>query len=215
LDDNWYVIARHVAALRARIEALDLRRITLFVQDWGGPIGLRQAVEAPERFERLVILNTWLHHDHYRYSEGIRAWREAALDPARLGGDMPVGRIVARSLRRPGHPLADVAAAYDAPFPDRSAKAGARRFPFCIPLEDPEPGQAVEQARDHRALRDLPQPKHLIFGDADVVFPATQGEAWARDLPGATFDVIRDAGHFVQEDAGPEVVEAFLRRRSE
>ena len=61
VGDDWYTIARHVSALRHLIEALDLQKITLFVQDWGGPIGLRQAAEIPERFERLVILNTWLH----------------------------------------------------------------------------------------------------------------------------------------------------------
>ena len=85
-DDDWYVIARHVEALAHLIETLDLRRITLFVQDWGGPIGLRQATTQPERFERLVILNTWLHHADYDYSPGILGWRESATDPARLGG---------------------------------------------------------------------------------------------------------------------------------
>lgn len=213
-EDSWYDLSRHVAALRARIEALDLRQITLFVQDWGGPIGLRQVVEDPERFERLVILNTWLHHEGYAYSDGIRAWRKAALDPDRLGGDMPTGRIVARSLRRPGHDLDAVARAYDAPFEGPASKAGARRFPDCIPLEDPAPGQASLQARDYEALKQMPMPKHVIFGDADEVFPAAQGEAWARVLANATFDTVPGAGHFVQEDAGEEVVEIFLRRRN-
>jgi len=62
-DDNWYVIERHVEAIRSLIETLDLQQITLVVQDWGGPIGLRQAVDMPERFRRLVILNTWLYQE--------------------------------------------------------------------------------------------------------------------------------------------------------
>jgi pimeloyl-ACP methyl ester carboxylesterase len=88
-DDSWYVIERHCETLRFAIERLDLRRVTLVCQDWGGPTGLRQAVDMPERFARLVIANTWLHHDDFEYSPGIRAWRAAATDPGKLGGDMP------------------------------------------------------------------------------------------------------------------------------
>lgn len=214
VDDDWYVIARHAAALRHLIETLDLTRITLFVQDWGGPLGLRQAVEMPDRFERLVILNTWLHHEGMAYSDGIRWWRTAALDPAHLGGDMPTGGIVAGSLRREGHDLAAVTAAYDAPFPSADFKAGPRRFPYCLPFAEPDLGQADLQARDFEALKALPQPKHLIFGDADEVFTASWGQAWAEML-GATFDTIPGAGHFVQEDAGEEIIAAFTARVSE
>ena len=213
-DDDWYVIARHVEALAHLIETLDLRRITLFVQDWGGPIGLRQATTQPERFERLVILNTWLHHADYDYSPGILGWRESATDPARLGGDMPTGYIVSRSLRREGHDLDAVAAAYDAPFPSVEFKAGARRFPFCLPFAKPDLGQAEQQAADYAKLPALPMPKHVIFGDADVVFKPEWGRTWAERL-GATFDVIPGGGHFVQEEAGAEIVEAFLARLRE
>jgi haloalkane dehalogenase len=212
VDDSWYVIARHVAALRFLIETLDLRDITLMVQDWGGPTGLRQAVEMPERFARLAILNTWLHHDGFVYSDGIRRWRAMATDPARLGGDMPTGRIVAGSLRREGHDRAAVAAAYDAPFEHARAKAGARRFPFCIPFAEPEAGDAAAQARDFARLKALDRPVHVIFGDADEVFTADWGRAWASMLRNATFDAVAGAGHFVQEDAGEEVAAILLRR---
>jgi haloalkane dehalogenase len=211
VDDNWYVIARHIEALAHLIELLDLERITLFVQDWGGPIGLRQATQMPERFERLVILNTWLHHEGFEYSPGIRNWREMALDPARLGGDMPTGAIVAGSLMRDGHDKAAVFAAYAAPFPSAQHKAGARRFPFCIPFGEPAAGQADLQARDFAALPLLSIPKHVIFGDADTIFTAGWGREWAKQLS-ATFDAIPGAGHFVQEDAGEDVVAAFLAR---
>ncbi len=211
-DDAWYTIARHVAALGHLIETLDLRRITLFVQDWGGPIGLRQAVTMPDRFERLCILNTWLHHETFEYSPAIRLWREMALDPARLGGDMPTGAIVAGTLRRLDADRAAAFEAYNAPFAGAASKAGARRFPVCIPFAEPELGQAGEQARDFAILPSLPMPKHVIFGDMDEIFPAAWGRRWAQGLPGATFDIVSGAGHFLQEEAGAEIVEILLRR---
>ncbi len=208
IDDAWYTIGGHIEALQDLIITIDLRRITLFVQDWGGPIGLRQSTTMPERFERLVILNTWLHHDAMTYSEGVRWWRDAALDPTRLGGDMPTGRIVAGTLRRPGHDLEAVANAYDAPFTGQDSKAGARRFPFMLPFAEPALAQADLQARDFAILPTLTIPKHVIFGDADEIFTADWGRLWAAQL-GATFDAIPGAGHFVQEDAGEDIVAAF------
>ena len=73
-DLSWYSIARHTEVLTSLIGALDLREITLVCQDWGGPTGLAQAAMMPERFRRLVIMNTWLHHEGYEYSPGIRGW---------------------------------------------------------------------------------------------------------------------------------------------
>ena len=211
-DDNWYRLSRHTEALRHLIELLDLTRITLFVQDWGGPIGLRQLVEMPERFERLAIMNSWLHHEGFTYGEGVRWWRDAASDPQQLGGDMPVGRIVGLGLGREGHDIAAVEAAYEVPFEGIASKAGARRFPYLLPFGEPELGEADLQARDFAALPGIAIPKHIIFGDADITFTPDWGQRWAEQL-GATFDVISGAGHFCQEDAGAEIVDTFLSRR--
>lgn len=212
LEEEWYVIERQVEMLRHLIDALDLCQINLVCQDWGGPIGLRQAVDQPDRFERLFILNTWLHHDGFEYSYGIKWWRQAALDPTRLGGDMPIGRIVAGSLRRPGHDIAALTAMYDAPFPDEASKAGARRFPFCLPFAEPIAGNAADQQRCFEALPNLPMPKHLIFGDADEIFTWEWAQRWHSMLPGSTLDRIVGAGHFVQEDATTDVVHAILSK---
>ncbi|HEU4431143.1 MAG TPA: haloalkane dehalogenase [Myxococcota bacterium] len=211
-DDAWYMIERHCETLRFVVETLDLRRITLVCQDWGGPIGLRQAVDMPERFSRLVIANTWLHHAEMEYSPGVRAWRAAAIDPNKLGGDMPTGRIVAGSLRRPGHDRDAVARAYDAPFPDFASKAGARRFPFCIPFAEPEAGNAKDQQRCYDALRRYPHPVHFAFGDADEVFTWAWAERWHGVVAGSTLDRIAGAGHFVQEDASDDLADVILRR---
>jgi haloalkane dehalogenase len=214
-DEAWYVIARHVELVRTLLESLELRGVTLVCQDWGGPIGLLNAAAQPRRFARLFVMNTWLHHDGFEYSPGVRAWRAAATDPAQLGGDMPTGRIVARTLRRPGHDLAAVERAYDAPFTGYASKAGARRFPFCIPFAQPVEGLAAEQSRAIQALDHFPAPVNFAFGDADPVFPFDWAERWAKRTEGATLDRVSGAGHFVQEDAGEELAEivaGFVKR---
>jgi haloalkane dehalogenase len=217
LHDQWYVIERHIECIRHLINTLALQNITLFCQDWGGPIGLRQVVDQPERFQRLVIMNTWLHHPEYTYSPGIRAWREAATNRMWLawtGGDLPCGAIVARSLGRPGHDRAALQHAYEAPFAGGGkSKAGARRFPFCIPFAEPDAGNARDLARCFAALKTTGIPTHFIFGDADSVFTAEWAREWSAQIPGATLDLLAGATHFVQEDAGEEVVTTFLRRR--
>lgn len=207
-DDNWYVIERHVESIRALIETLDLCDITVVAQDWGGPIGLRQAVDLPERFARLVILNTWLHREGYRPSEALLNWRAFALSRP----DIPCGKIVARSLRTSGHDLDAIQAAYDAPFPDVASKAGARRFPWLLPFVQPAEGNAADQIRCFEALQRWHKPAHIIFSDSDVIFPAEWGRKWAAQIPGATFDIIQGPGHFLQEERGEEIAAKILER---
>ena len=211
IDDDWYVIERHCEALRHLIETLDLRNITMVVQDWGGPIGLRQLCDMPERFARVLILNTWLHHGDFEYSDGIRWWRQAAIDPDQLGGDMRIGAIVSGTLARPGHDKAAIANAYDAPFEGLVSKAGARRFPWCIPFAEPEAGNAADQARCRAALSTLGVPIHFAFGDADPVFTWAQAEAWHAEIPASTLDRIEGASHFPQEDAPEDCLEILFR----
>jgi haloalkane dehalogenase len=211
MDDDWYVLERHVERIRHLIEILDLRDVILVVQDWGGPIGLINAVSDPSRFARLVILNTWLHRPDYPYTDQIHAWRRAAVDPARWR-TMPVQEIMQRTLVRGAGKSDAILAAYEAPYEDQETRAGLRRFPFCLPFAEPVAGGAALQETAFRALAGLPMPKHVMFGDSDPIFPAAHGEAWARQLPGATFDIIKDAGHFLQEDAGPEIAARMLER---
>jgi haloalkane dehalogenase len=218
VDERWYTIDRHVDRLRGFIERLDLQGVTAVVQDWGGPIGLINVAEAPERFARLVILNTWLHHPGFVYTPAIAAWREAATSRywlGWLGGDLPCGRIVAKALLRMPADPAGIVRAYEAPYADGpAAKAGARRFPFCLPFAEPAAGAAERQAAALSTLeRVRKRPAHVIFADSDVNFTVDWGRAFAARLSNASFDVIERAGHFVQEDAGAEVVAAFLRRR--
>jgi haloalkane dehalogenase len=200
-DDAWYSYERHCAAVRHVIDSLDLQNVHLVVQDWAGPIGLRQAVDQPDRFARLFIFNTWLHHDGYVYSDALRWWHAAAADSAQLGGDMPTGQIVSMTLRRE-HDLATVKAAYDAPFVNAASKAGVRAFPAMLPFVKPDVGGAAEQQRCYDALLEWNRcPVHIAFGDADPIFTFEQAQHWAAVIPNATLDRVVGAGHFVQLDA--------------
>jgi haloalkane dehalogenase len=209
-EDDWYVIDRHVEIQRALIEALDLRSIHLFCQDWGGPISLRNACAMPTRYSRLFISHTWLHHDGYTYSDRIRWWREASQDPAVLGGDMPTAVVVVESLRRDGHDKDALRVAYDAPYVGYESKAGARRFPWCLPFAEPEAGGADWQRRCYEELPTLQIPTHFVWGDADDVFPFDDAERWAEVVPGATLDRVPGSGHFIQEDATEDCLAIVL-----
>ena len=217
-DDKWYVIERHTERLCNFIKKLDLTNITVVVQDWGGPIGLINATNMPKRFSRLVILNTWLHHEGYVYSRGIRAWRDAATNPhwlARTQHDLPCGTIVRRSAIRPVADIAALEHAYEAPFEgSKKAKAGARRFPWCIPYAEPEAGAAVQQAKAFDALKIWSGPVNVIFGADDPIFTPEWGKTWSQTIPGATFDVVERAGHFCQEDAGKEIAACLISHAS-
>ncbi len=217
-DDRWYVIDRHIERLAGLIARLDLRDMTMVMQDWGGPIGLINAVAMPERVARLAILNTWLHHEGYAYSPAIKAWRDAATNRHWLAWtrhDLPCGAIVRRAAVRPVADPVALERAYEAPFEGSiAAKAGARRFPWCIPYAEPEAGAAERQAQAFEALKQWAKPVHVIFGEADPIFPASWGQEWAGMIPGTTFDAIERAGHFCQEDAGPEIVARLLERVS-
>jgi haloalkane dehalogenase len=200
---GWYSYDRHVEMVSAHLARLDLDGVTVVVQDWGGPIGLRWAVENQERVARLVILNTGLYTG--RVSEGFLRWREFV----ERTPDLPIGAIVQAGS---GTELApEVVAAYDAPFPTPESKAGAARFPLLVPMSDDDPG-AAEMIAVREELSRWQKPTLVCFSDSDPVFPYPAAGAFFTELvPGAGEQVrIAGAGHFLQEDAGPEIAAAML-----
>ena len=234
-DESWYSIARHTANLTRFIEALDLRDVTLMVQDWGGPTGLAQYATMPERFVRLVIMNTWLHHDGYEYSPGIQQWIsqwvpgglfEASIpDTFTLGGLMAMATdriapqdsiFVAISGGTPEYTGAAgvVQRAYDAPFAGlgKPGVAGPRRFPMSIPHHDPVAGNAAAQAQHFAIVNATTLPVHFIWGEADTVFTEAWGRAWAAMIPHATYDGFADARHFLQDTHGTRIATTLLDR---
>jgi haloalkane dehalogenase len=204
-ERDWYSFDRHYGSILRLVESLALERLTVVVQDWGGPIGMRLAVERPERVARLVVLNTgvgggrapndvWL-----RFREVVRA----------AGGDFQAGRLIRTACVRG---LSDEGmAAYDAPFPTPESKAGPLMFPEQVPTEPEHPNTAPLLAiRD--ALKVWEQPTLVLFGDSDPIFPPQVAEHIAELIPGALpAETVANAGHFVQEDAGEEVAARIVR----
>jgi len=195
-----YSYAAHVGWTAAWIEALDLRDITLVCQDWGSLIGLRLAAERPERFSRIVVANGFLPIADRPTPVAFRAWRAFA----RYTPVFPIGRIVQAGSTRRLTP--DDVAAYDAPFPSEHYKAGARAFPRLVPTDPADPAIPANRAA-WDALHRWDKPFLTAFGKKDPIL------GWAdrilqRHVPGARGQPHRDlahAGHFVQEDAGPEL----------
>jgi haloalkane dehalogenase len=202
-DQGWYTYDRHVETVARHLEALDLADVTVVVQDWGGPIGLRWAVEHADRVARLVVLNTGLFTG--RVSKGFMAWR----DFAERTPDLPIGRIIQGGTATELPP--EVVAAYDAPFPTPESKAGAQRFPLLVPLTADDTG-AAEMLAVRDALAAWDKPALVAFSDTDPVFPFPQaGEQFTALLPTAGEQVrIEGAAHFLQEDRGAEIAEAML-----
>jgi haloalkane dehalogenase len=197
-DIDWYTYDRHTAAVAGLFQALDLREVTLVVHDWGGPIGLRLAVEQPERIDRLVILDTGLFTGHQQMTEAWIAFRDFV---ARTD-DLPVGFLVRGACHH--DPGDAVIAAYEAPFPDAAAKAGARAFPLILPTKPEDPGAGTGQ-RVLDALREDARPKLVLWADSDPVLPLDTGRRFAAALNTEVAHVIPEAGHFLQEDAGPQL----------
>ena len=206
-----YSYARHVEWMREMLfDALDLRNVTLVCQDWGGLIGLRLVAEHPERFARVVAANTGLPTGREQMSDAFFAWQRFSQEVPEL----PIGRIIAGGCSAT---LDDrVIAAYEAPFPNESYKAGARVFPALVPtsLDDPQ-GAANERA--WAALSNFDRPFLTVFSDLD---PITRGAdaLFQERVPGARGQqhvTIEGAGHFLQEDMGPElacVISDFIDR---
>jgi haloalkane dehalogenase len=202
-DQSWYTYERHVDTVTCHLDQLDLNDVTVVVQDWGGPIGLRWAVEHADQVGRLVIMNTGLFTG--RVSKGFMAWREFA----ERTPDLPIGMIMQGATTTQLDP--DVIAAYEAPFPTAQSKAAAQRFPLLVPLTEHDPGVA-EMLAVQDALSRWDKPALVAFSDSDPVFPYPRsGEQFTQLIPTAAEQVrIEGAAHFLQEDRGPQIVEAML-----
>jgi haloalkane dehalogenase len=194
-DIGWYSYDRHTEMTATLLEDLDLRDATIVVHDWGGPIGLRLAVEHPERIARMVILDTGLFTGHQRMTDAWTAFRDFV---ARTE-DLPVGFLVRGACKN--DPGDAVIAAYDAPYADAASKAGARAFPLLIPRSPQEPGAAAGQRVQDALARDE-RPKLILWADSDPILPPHVGERFAAAIGGPAPRAIEGASHFLQEDQG-------------
>ena len=203
-DEGWYTFMRHRDALAAFVERLDLRAITLVCQDWGGILGLTLPMDMPERFARLVVMNTALGTGEAPLGEGFLAWRAWS----NKNPDMDIAKLLKRACPH----LSDAeAAAYAAPYPDATFKAGVRRFPNLVPDAPDADGAALSRrARDW--LRDEWRgTTFMAVGATDPVLGPPVMERLRRVIRGCPAPYVHpQAGHFVQE-WGEEIAGQALR----
>ena len=201
-----YSYAGHVAWMQQFVETLDLTDITLFCQDWGSLIGLRIAAENERRFARIALGNGGLQTGDQDMPKAFKAWQKFA----HFSPWFPIGKIVQNAtvtkLSR------EEIAAYDAPFPSAKFKAGARTFPLLVPTTPDDPATEANRAA-WAVFKNWQKPFLTTFSNRDSI---TRGgeKVWQVAVPGAKkleHVKIKNAGHFLQEDKGPELAELLIK----
>jgi haloalkane dehalogenase len=199
--------ARHVGWMRTlAFDVLDLREVTLVGQDWGGLIGLRLVAENPDRFARVVAANTGLPTGDHDMPKLWWAFHDA-VENAQV---LDIGRFVQSGCRT--HLSDEVRAAYDAPYPNEMYKAGPRAMPDLVPTRPDDPAAEANRAA-WKTLTELDIPFLCAFADSDPI-TAAMAPLLRREMKGAAgldHPTVTGAGHFLQEDAGPELAEIVAR----
>ncbi len=197
----------HCAVLSRFLDALGLKKITLVAHDFGAVVGLRLATERPEWFSRLVIMNTVLPTGDVPMSFTFSLWKQFV----ELAQDLPIGRVIRMGVSHTYRVPDRVIAAYEAPFPDASYKAGAVALPLILPVRPDDPG-AAEVRETRAALSHWTKPALVMFSDEDPLF--SRGFHVFRKLIPSAKDqpetVIRNAGHFLQEERGEEIARRII-----
>lgn len=203
VEDRVFGFDFHRGMMLALVERLDLRNITLVVQDWGGILGLTLPMEMPERFSRLIVMNTAIPMGE-SLGEGFQGWKDYA-------GSRPNLDCSALMKRACPHLTDAEALAYEAPFPDQSYKAGVRRFPQMVMIE---PGmQGIETAKRARDFwqKDWKGQSFMAIGAKDPVLGVPVMSKLRETIRGCPEPmIVEEAGHFVQEWGAP-IAEAALR----
>jgi haloalkane dehalogenase len=199
-----YTCQRHVEWVTSWFDRLNLRDVTLFAQDWGSLIGLRIAAQQGDRIARLVVANGFLPIARRPAPPAFHAWRAFA----RYSPVLPAGLLVAAGTVRRVPPK--VRAGYDAPFPDKTYQAGARALPQLLPTSPGDPAVPANR-RAWDALGRWEKPFLAIFGARDPLLGQAD-RPLIKHIPGAAGQPHAriHAGHFIQEDRGPELAERVL-----
>jgi len=200
VEQASYTYERHVDWMLQWLGAVDLRDATLVCQDWGGLIGLRLLTAEPDRFARVVVANTFLPTGERHPGEAFLNWQRFSQEVEVFDSGFVVQMGTTTDLSD------EIVAAYNAPFPDDSFCAGARRFPMLVPISTDDPSSAANQAA-WQVLESWDKPMLTAFSDAD---PITAGaDRVFRDrVPGTAgqaHTVIQGGGHFLQEDRGAQL----------
>jgi pimeloyl-ACP methyl ester carboxylesterase len=201
-DEAWYTFDQHRQVLLRFVETMDLRNVLLVVQDWGGILGLTLPLQQPERYTRLLVMNTVLGLGEV--GDGFRQWRAYSNGQP----DMAIGRLFQR-----GNPelMPAEAAAYDAPFPDVRHKAGVRRFPNLVPDGADAPGAEISRQAARFWSTQWQGDSFMAIGMKDPVLGPPVMRALRPLIRGCPEPMeVAEGGHFVQEHGGP-IAEAALR----
>ncbi|MGA2527324.1 MAG: haloalkane dehalogenase [Smithellaceae bacterium] len=205
-DRKDYSYQRHVDWMQVFLDKLDLQRITLVCQDWGGLIGLRLVAQNPARFSRVVVANTGLPTGDNPISDAFLSWRKYSQEVPEFNA----GAIIAMSNQK--DPLSnEIIAAYDAPFPDDTYKEGARIFPSLVPISPDDPASNANREA-WKVLSRFEKPFVTMFSDGD---PITRGgeRIFQKLVPGTKdqpHTTIKGGGHFLQENRGEEFARAVV-----
>jgi haloalkane dehalogenase len=203
-DRTDYTYQRHVDWMKAWLEAVDLKEITLVCQDWGGLIGLRLLTDNPDRFARVVAANTGLPRGE-GVSQAFLDWRQFSIEIPEFDVGSIIDMATVTSLSD------EVLAAYNAPFPDETYQEGARIFPSLVPVEPDNPAVPANQ-KAWEVLAAFEKPFLTAFSDSDEI---TRGgelifQEGVAGAVGQAHTTIKGGGHFLQEDCGEALADVVV-----
>ncbi len=204
-EREWYTYDRHSGSIQALVDRLGLTGVTVVMQDWGGPIGFRLAVERPDIVDRLVVLNTGI----FSGRPPSDAWLRFRDFMRRVDLEIRPGQLVNLTC---GNTLpGDVVAGYDAPHPVPESRVGVVMFPELVPTSPDHPAAAkMLEVRD--GVKRWERPALVLFSDSDPIFSLAAAEAMAARIPGAgPAEIVQGAGHFLQEQKGEEIARRVAR----
>ena len=205
INQEDYTYEKHVGWISSFIESLDLKNINLFCQDWGGLIGLRIVSEQGYRFNRIIASNASLPTGDFKVPKAFFNWQKFSQDTPVFNASKIVKSSCVNKISN------EVQKAYDAPFPDETYKAGARRFPMLVPTSPNDPSSQPNREAWEK-LKNWHKPFLTAFSDSD---PITKGGdlLFQKLIPGCkgiSHKTIVGAGHFLQEDKGPELAQLIV-----
>jgi haloalkane dehalogenase len=208
-EREWYTYDRHCESISEFVGLLGLSGLTIVMQDWGGPIGMRLAVDRPEVVDRLVVLNTGI----FSGRPPSDAWLQFRDFVRRVGLELEPGRLVNLSS---GYSLSDdVVAGYDAPHPVPESRVGVVMFPELVATSPDHPA-AARMLEVRQGIKRWERPALVLFSDSDPIFTPAAADAMASRIPGAgPAEIVHGAGHFLQEQKGEQIAERVARFVSE
>jgi len=204
-EKSDYTYTLHEKWLTTFVEKMDLKGIHVFCQDWGGLLGLRIAVKHSDRFASITTANTALPTGQIPMPEAFKKWQDFSQTSPIFFAGMVLQNATTTNLS------ADIVAAYDAPYPDDSYKAGARIFPSLVPTLEGDP-EAIQNRDIWKKLMAWDKPFLTLFSDSDPIMKGGE-KYFQKVVPGAQgqpHEIIVNGGHFLQEDKGEEIAEKLV-----